>query len=164
MDFNFLTNPQPDQTTQQQEYVGPNIKSAVKMTPRMFASSVLEVFEKLGGASWLLLEAEADPKAFLALLSKMIPKSVQLDDLAGIAVTVIDQFGKQVKVEAQGQPNPLPEPQPLAATKPSEGRMESGQLQIATGGSPSPPDNKSSCQGETPTQPAQPDIDIIDIF
>jgi len=153
MDFDFLTE-QIDEETQP-KYVGPNMKSAVKMTPRKFASSVLEVFDKLGGVSWLLIEAQADPKAFLALLSKMIPKSVQLDDLAGIAVTVVDQFGRQVKAEAVNANNQTQ----IAATIPSEG-TESGQLQIATGGSQTPRAVLSSSPGESPPT----DVDITDIF
>lgn len=110
-DFNFITEPASVPTLSEAEYVGPNLKSAVKMTPRKFASSVLEVFEKLGGTSWLLSQAIADPKAFLDLLKKLIPKNVQLDNLAGFQVNLIDQFGNEIQIATgdtstgKGQPS-----------------------------------------------------------
>jgi len=120
------------------EHVGPNLATAVKMTPRKFANSVLEVYDKLGNTSWLFNQALADPKAFLALLSKLIPKSVQLDDLAGFTVNVIDQFGARIEISKSDKP----------ATNPPE----SGQLLIDTSGNPAPQNNASShCSGEPPT-------------
>lgn len=150
--FNFLTEPvsQPsDPTYVGPTYVGPNFKSAVKMTPRKFAQSVLEVFNKLGGVSWLMTQAEADPKTFLTLLQKLIPKSVQLDDLTGLQVNLIDQFGNQVQINA-------------GAGNATKGSLKSGQLRnkIATGGTP-PLDLSSNQEGEPPTDI---DIDIKDTF
>ena len=152
-DFNFLIDPpahEPELEPLVPSFVGPNLKSATKMTPRKFAASVLEVFEKLGGTSWLLTQAIADPKAFLDLLKKLIPKSVQLDDLTGWKINLIDQFGNSVEIQQAGA---LPE----SATNAE--RLKSGQLQIATGGSPSPLDPISSTgQGDSPA------INITDIF
>ena len=101
-DFNFMTDTRgslPDVS----EYVGPNLHAATKMTPKKFAHSVLAVFDRLGGASWLLTQAHADPKAFLDLLKRMIPKSVQLDDLQGVQINLIDQFGNTVQIKGGGE-------------------------------------------------------------
>lgn len=124
------------------EYIGPNLKNAVKMTPRKFASSVLEVFEKLGGASWLLIQAKADPKSFLDLLKKMIPKNVQLDNLSGFTINLIDQFGNKVQIDLD---NEVTTPNPATCSA----LQESGQPSkgIATGGSP-PLDLSSSTSQE----------------
>lgn len=77
---------------------GLNLKTASQMTPKKFAQSVLQVYERLGGASWLFTEAQIDPKTFLGMLTKLIPKSLALDDLAGISVELIDQFGKTIRI------------------------------------------------------------------
>lgn len=102
-----------------ERYVGPNLDTATKMTPKKFAHSVLEVFDKLGGASWLLMQAQIDPKSFLELLKRMIPKSVQLDDLQGIQINLIDQFGNTVQIQTGGETatsgNLLESAQPPAA-------------------------------------------------
>lgn len=123
--FDFLVSPETELSDEPQ-YTGPNLSTVKKMTPKKFAQAVLEVFDKLGGASWLMIQAQADPKSFLDLLKRMIPKSVQLDDLQGIQVNLIDQFGNTIQI----QTNPSEE------SAISTEQKESGQLQIATGGSP----------------------------
>lgn len=157
-DFDFLTDaPKPSEHEElSPEYMGPGLSTVTKMTPRKFANSVLEVYEKLGGTSWLFIQAAADPKAFLDLLKKLIPKSVQLDDLTGISVTLIDQFGNKMQIETGQQMGDAP-----MAAIPDSGNSpkESGQLQIATGGS-QPPVLNSSAEQEAPS----PNIDIKDMF
>ena len=81
---------------------GPNLAKVTKMTSRKFAQTVLDVFDSLGGASWLLIQAQVDPKGFLELLKKMIPNSVQMGDLQGLTVRLIDQFGNEVHIDARG--------------------------------------------------------------
>lgn len=98
--FDFMTQPEAEDTAPQ--YIGPNKKS--RMTPKKFASSILDVYDTLGGASWLLIEAKSDPKAFMSLLTKLIPKSIQLDGLAGFSINLIDQFGASVEIQAASQP------------------------------------------------------------
>lgn len=95
--FNFLTSEKPKGS--QIKYVGPNIASTLKMTPKKFANSVLEVYKRIGGTSWLMTQAQADPKSFLDLLKRLIPKSVQLDDLEGVQINLIDQFGNTVEIQ-----------------------------------------------------------------
>lgn len=149
-DFNFMTEITEPATP---EYIGPNLKGAVKMTPRKFASSVLEVFEKLGGTSWLLTQAQADPKSFLDLLKKLIPKNVQLDNLAGFTVNLIDQFGNEVKIDTNPATCLLSE----ASGQPSD--------DIATGGS-LPLDLSSSAGQEvsTNTDTNTPTIELKETF
>jgi len=148
--FDFLlepSTPTPEYTPP--EHVGPNLKSAVQMTPKKFANAVLDVFDALGGASWLMTQAKADPKSFLDLLKRMIPKSVQLDDLQGIKINLIDQFGTEVQIQTQRD----------TATP-----LEPGQLQIATGGSPPSDPASSTGQKETHTDKKTQDFDFnIDI-
>lgn len=103
INFDFLVSPPLETDTAEPEYVGPNIKAAAKMTPKKFAQAVLEVFDRLGGASWLIMQAQADPKAFLSLLQRLIPKSIQLDDLQGVQINLIDQFGNRIEIEAAGR-------------------------------------------------------------
>ena len=152
LDFDFLTI--PNEVTED-TYIGPSIKDAVKMTPRKFATAVLDVFNRLGGASWLMTQAQADPRAFIELLKKLLPKSIQLDDLPGLHISLIDQFGNEVQISTNtGAP-------PNAAA--GERLAKSGQLplsprKIATGGSSTPSGLISSTsQKELP-------IDIKDIF
>jgi len=139
------------------------------MTPRKFATSVLEVYNQLGGASWLITQATIDPKAFLALLAKLIPKSVQLDDLADLKVTLIDQFGATIAMEAntttktQHQTTDTQHPQKYdAAPAIDPSQSELSQLQIDTGGSQTPSEDNSSSPLKGSSPP--PEVSIKDIF
>lgn len=105
INFDFLLTPEPS-TIDSIEYVGPNLNQTSKMTPKKFAIAVLEVFDRLGGASWLMTQAQADSRGFLELLKRMIPKSMQLDDLQGIQINLIDQFGNTVQIQTKGQKDP----------------------------------------------------------
>lgn len=158
--FNFLTD--AEQTKTEPHYVGPNLKTAAKMTPRKFAQTVLEVFDQLGGASWLITEARADSKAFLTLLQKLIPKSVQLDDLTGLQVTLIDQFNNRIEIANPGAPaTPADKAKRADEAKgacQASDNLKSGQLQIATGGSP---DSVSPLNQEGVPSP---DINITEVF
>lgn len=40
---------------------------------------VLAAFEELGGTNWLVEVARNDPKTFVPLITKMLPKDVQID-------------------------------------------------------------------------------------
>ena len=169
VDFNFLTDA-PAPKIVEPPYMGPNLSKIPKMTPRKFASTVLEVYDKLGGASWLITQAVNDPRAFLELLKKMIPKSIQLDDLTGIQVHLIDQFGNEISINtkalAQQEPSCLvdtgaqvqssPDTAPGRVTE--DGHPESGPLQIATGGTSLPGSDSSALDREDPI------IEIQDMF
>ena len=130
-DFIFSTEETPEMDSVKPEYTGPNLSQVVKMTPKKFATSVLEVYEQLGGASWLLLEAKANPRGFLELLKKMIPSGIQMDDLHGFSIRLIDQFGNEVIMEKSPGGVPAIAP-PLAASD----AARPGQPETATGGNP----------------------------
>ena len=138
--FNFLLDPPEDIVIPSKEHIGPNLNNIGQMTPKKFAASVLEVYSQLGGASWLLMEAKANPRAFLELLKKLIPSGIQMEDLHGFSIRLIDQFGNQIEFETQTSPlvrdGGVPAIAPPTATS-GDPSHESGQLdEIATGGNP----------------------------
>lgn len=141
INFDFLEAPDEEPLAPQPDYVGPNLKAATKMTPKKFANAVLEVFDRLGGASWLITQAEADPKAFLGLLQRMIPKSIQLDDLQGVQINLIDQFGNRVEIETKSH---------IAE-----------HSETATGGSP--PASPAALLAPEP-EPEPPAVNITEVF
>lgn len=132
-DFNFIVDPISEPEPLIPEISIPevregNLSKLVKMTPRKFAQSVLDVFEELGGMTWLLTQATNDPRGFLDLLKKILPRNIQAEGLEGITVRLVDQYGNAIEIDThRGR-------QPEAAS----GNIppESGQLQIATGGTP----------------------------
>ena len=137
--FNFLLDPPEDIVIPSKEYIGPNLNNIGQMTPKKFAASVLEVYSQLGGASWLLMEAKANPRAFLELLKKLIPSGIQMEDLHGFSIRLIDQFGNQIEFETGGVPAIAP-PTAISGDPPHE----PGQLdEIATGGNLTEPSVKS---------------------
>ena len=97
---------------------GPNLTEISKMTPRKLADTVLLVFNRLGGATWLLDRANADPKGFMDLLKKILPNNLSVDGLDNFQITLIDQFGNAAQLSGQ-----------------SSGQ-DSAPRQIATGGNP----------------------------
>ena len=155
MEFDFITAPpkEPVKSMALPETPGPNLGSIAHLTGRSFAKSVLEVYHRLGGATWLYLQAEANPAAFMELLKKMIPKSVELSDLEGLSIRLIDQFGNQVAIDAHGAATAAtatPAPAALAAPVDSLPHAET-----ATGGSPA--------EGVSPA-PESPSVRLTDTF
>ena len=152
-DFNFMASEtQSDLDAMQTPNIGPNKLS--KMTPKKFAQAVLEVFDTLGGASWLLTEAQADPKAFMGLLTKLIPKSVQLDGLAGFSVNLIDQFGASISIQSTDPSTDLSAAPPINPQIIDEPLPRTGHP--ATGVN----DNRRIATSGNPTS----QYDVIDIF
>ena len=136
-DFNFIVDP-----INKTEPIIPTIKEPtgnlsklVKMTPRKFAQSVLDVFEELGGMKWLLSQAVVDPRGFLELLKKILPRNIQAEGLEGITVRLVDQYGNAIEIDTHRGGQPVATGGNISipsGTSPSE----SGQLQIATSGTP----------------------------
>jgi hypothetical protein len=129
-DFNFIVD-----SADKAEPLIPIVEESVselskiaKMTPRKFAQSVLDVFEKLGGLTWLLGQAKVDPRGFLDLLKKILPRNIQAEGLEGITVRLVDQYGNAIEIDTHRGG------QPVAAG--GSQSSESGQLQIATSGNP----------------------------
>jgi len=125
-DFNFIVDPEPQLLTPE-EPTG-ELSKLVKMTPRKFAQSVLDVFDELGGMKWLLGQAVIDPRGFLELLKKILPRNIQAEGLEGITVRLVDQYGNAIEIDTHRGG------QPVAAG--GDSSSESGQLQIATSGNP----------------------------
>jgi len=126
-DFNFIVDPEP-QLLKPEEPAG-ELSKLAKMTPRKFAQSVLDVFEELGGMKWLLGQAVVDPRGFLELLKKILPRNIQAEGLEGITVRLVDQYGNAIEIDTHGGP-------PQADAAGGDSSSESGQLQIATSGNP----------------------------
>ena len=124
--FNFLIEP----LEKKPEMLLPEVvepEDLANMTPRKFGLTILKVFGLLGGSTWLLTQAEADPRGFIELLKKILPRQIELDNLEGITVRLIDQYGNALEIDAQGG-------QPVATGV--DHPMRSGQPQIATSGNP----------------------------
>jgi len=54
---------------------------------------VLEALEKLGGADWLANQAARNPKDFMAMLCKMIPKTLDKHVNGNVSLSVLSEFG-----------------------------------------------------------------------
>ena len=124
MDFNFIID--NGDTPLVPEIVEPESKLA-KMTPRKFGQAILKVFGLLGGTDWLLVQAKEDPRGFIELLKKILPRQIEMDNLDGLTVILTDQYGNSVEVTAGGG-------QPEAIS--GDPQRGVGRPQIATGGNP----------------------------
>lgn len=129
-DFNFIIDPvnKTEPLIPAVEEPNGNLSKLAKMTPRKFAQSVLDVFEELGGMMWLLTQAKTDPRGFLDLLKKILPRNIQAEGLEGITVRLVDQYGNAIEIDTHMGGQPVAAGGNLSP--------ESGQLQIATGGTP----------------------------
>ena len=123
-DFNFITEDEPPLIP---EVVNADTELA-KMTPRKFGQTILNVFGQLGGSQWLFTQATIDPRGFMELLKKILPRQIEMDNLDGLTVILTDQYGNTLEVTAGGG-------QPVA-TGGDHPHPRSGQPQIATGGNP----------------------------
>ncbi len=125
--FNFIID-EPDNGDEPlvPEVVEPD-SPLTKMTPRKFGQTILKVFGDLGGSLWLLQQAQADPRGFIELLKKVLPRQIEMDNLEGLTVILKDMYGNTLEVTAGGG-------QPEAIS--GDHKLRSGQPQIATGGNP----------------------------
>jgi hypothetical protein len=74
-----------------------------EMTPKKFAKAVLEAFGQIGGVNWLIEQAAIDPRAFISLLQRVLPKTIDLDgDTQGFVLELIDKYTG----DPQGRPSP----------------------------------------------------------
>ena len=126
-DFNFIADVLKDV---KRETLVPEVVNTplAKMTPRKFGQTILKVFGDLGGADWLLLQARADPRGFIELLKKILPRQIEMDNLDGLTVLLRDQYGNELEINPLGRVSPTP----ATGGNPSS---EPGQLsRIATSG------------------------------
>ena len=126
-DFNFIVDiDEEPEILPPIEPIG-TLSKIVKMTPRRFAQTVLDVFDRLGGLEWLLAQAIIDPRGYLELLKKILPSNIQAEGLEGITVLLRDTYGNTLEVGVGGG-------QPVVTG--GDHSPRSGQPQIATGGNP----------------------------
>ena len=98
MNLDFLKPQQTEFKEPDEIYHGPNLKGVNKMTRREFTQGVLNVYQQLGGDTWLLQQAKIDPKSFLDMLKKIIPTNMNLDDIAGLQINLIDRYGNRAEI------------------------------------------------------------------
>ena len=132
-DFNFIVDPEPQLLNTEEpldavRHEAGELSKLAKMTPRKFAQSVLDVFEELGGMVWLLSQARVDPRGFLDLLKKILPRNIQAEGLEGITVRLVDQYGNTLEIDTHQGGQPVATGGDLSP--------EAGHLQIATSGNP----------------------------
>ncbi len=129
-DFDFISDPVEEQGAKLVPPTpAPLDRLANKYTPRKFAQDVLDTLVKLGGADWIFTQAIADPKSYLDLLKRILPRNLQLDGIEGLTVTLIDRFGNSMEIDASGGAS--------RPASPAAGGNGSGQpIQIATSGTP----------------------------
>ena len=48
-------------------------------SPRALMRAVLAAFDQVGGVGWLVRQAEHDPRGFLTLLARVLPRDVRLE-------------------------------------------------------------------------------------
>lgn len=119
------------------KYAGTNLATIAKMTRKKVAQDILDVYQTIGGATWLYTQAMADPKAFFDLIKKIIPNPTVGDALADITVKLINMYGERMEISTSSSQHAIADHTDDSASATSEQR--SGQPEIATGGTPIPP-------------------------
>jgi len=75
-------------------------------TPRQLSASIFTVYSRLGGDEWLLKQAKKDPKGFIALLTKLLPKNT--DGLEPKNSTSAVSTRQEIEQELKRRQIPLP--------------------------------------------------------
>ncbi len=127
-DFNFIID-EPKEEPLIPEVVSSDTSLAT-MTPRKFGQMILDVLGELGGMKWLLGQARIDPRGYIELLKKVLPKTIQAEGLDGLTILLRDQYGNTMEVSTLGRASPTP------ATGGQLDESGPGQPQIATSGNP----------------------------
>lgn len=154
-DFDFMSDPVEEEPPLDQHPDRPKSGKAPMFTNKDLAQSILNVFDRVGHEDWLLKQAVLDPKSFLSMLSKMIPKSIDAEDLQGLTLILVDQYHHGDKVIHMPHDDDRSPALPASAALASErGR--------AAGGGPSELGLPAS-KFETATS-GNPDVEVIDIF
>ena len=147
MDYDFLLTPDEKPKTFNDVPDTPRL-SLKSLTPKAFVADIGKAYTQLGGLTWLVTQATAAPAEFMKLLQKLIPKTVDIDLMAGTTVKLIDQYGQSIEV-SKNNPNLIAAGEaPCASSSPARPGQPSRQLesplvgsqsndgkQIATGGS-----------------------------
>ena len=61
-------------------------KGSPNKVTRDMREIVREAFEKAGGVDYLVTQADANPKAFMGILAKLLPNTVEVDPTDGVRV------------------------------------------------------------------------------
>lgn len=117
MEFDFLAET-TDQPVIPEVLHGPNMTQVEKMTRKEFTQGVLNVYQALGGDVWLLQQAAIDPKSFIEMLKKMIPTNMNLDQMDGFEITLIDRYGNRAELKPNTPRESGSDPKPLRTASP----------------------------------------------
>ena len=128
-DFNFIVD-DPKEKPLVPEVIDESESKIVDMTPRKVGQIILQAFDQIGGVKWLVGQAHIDPRGFIELLKKVLPKTIQAEGFDGLTVVLKDMYGNQIEVNTLGRASPTP------AIGGEVVPLRPGQPQIATGGNP----------------------------
>lgn len=98
MDFDFLNTEAETPLTPDVVEHGPNLTKMNKMTRKKFTQGVLNVYQELGGDVWLLQQAAIDPRGFLDMMKKLIPTNMNIDQMEGFSITLVDRYGNRAEL------------------------------------------------------------------
>ena len=133
-DFNFIIDEPKEEPLIPEVVEDKALSKIAKMNPRKAGQMILDVLDRLGGLEWLFGQAKIDPRGYIELLKKVLPKTIQAEGLDGLTVLLRDQYGNTLEVNTLGRASPVPA---------TGGRLnESGPgqpPQIATSGNPTAP-------------------------
>ena len=65
-------------------------KGTTNKTTKVMREMVLEAFHGVGGIDYLKRQAEAEPRAFMTLVAKMIPNEVKAEFTGSTVVEIMD--------------------------------------------------------------------------
>lgn len=74
---------------------GGNLVSLNDLKPKDMPRSIMAVYQRLGGDSWLLKQAQLNPKEFLGMLKSIVPKNINVDLDHEINVSITAPVHKQ---------------------------------------------------------------------
>ena len=79
------------------------VRKRIRATsPRALMKAVLAAFDQLGGVGWLVRQAERDPRGFLQLLARVLPRDVHLELDARAVIDDLIQLRRQRRAELGG--------------------------------------------------------------
>ncbi len=140
-DFDFMADPPKEEPPLDQHPDRTPVSKPKLTTNKDFAQAVLNVFDKLGREEWLLTQAQIDPKSYLNMLSKMIPKSIDAEDLQGLTLVIVDQYHHGDKIVHMPHDSTRSPALPASAARHGGGPAQLGQpsdsgIRTATSGNP----------------------------
>ena len=85
-------------------------RGSVNKLNRALREMILRALDKVGGMSYLVRQAEANPAAFMALLAKTMPKDIVLQDVRGYIcapeqAATMEQWAQDVRIVPDDVPS-----------------------------------------------------------